>query len=103
MEQFGERLRTAREFLGLTQSQVASTLNMTRNMIVNIENNNRTVKSDELYKFSKLYGVSMEELVSDDNTANDDIQLFARGFENLSDKDKQEIISLIKFKNDFKE
>ena len=103
MKKCGERLRAAREFLGLTQDQVASTLNMTRNMIVNIENNNRAVKSDELYKFSKLYGVSMEELVSDENEVNMDIQLFARGFENLSEKDKQEIINLIKFKNDFKE
>lgn len=103
MKKCGERLRAAREFLGLTQDQVASTLNMTRNMIVNIENNNRAVKSDELYKFSKLYGVSMEELVSGNNDVNMNIQLFARSFENLSDKDRQEIINLIKFKNDFKE
>lgn len=103
MKNCGEKLRAAREFLGLTQDQVASTLNMTRNMIVNIENNNRSVKSDELYKFSKLYGVSMEELVSGENEIDMNIQLFARGFESLSDKDKQEIINLIKFKNDFKE
>ena len=102
MKNTGEKLRAAREFLGLTQEQVASALDMTRNMIVNIENNNRTIKSDELYKFSKLYGISMEEIVSNEKEINLNVPLFARGFETLSDKDQQEILNLIKFKNDYK-
>ena len=102
MKNTGEKLRAAREFLGLTQEQVASALDMPRNMIVNIENNNRTIKSDELYKFSKLYGISMEEIVSDEKEINLNVPLFARGFETLSDKDQQEILNLIKFKNDYK-
>ena len=102
MKNSGDRLKAAREFLGLTQDQVASTLNMTRNMIVNIENNKRTIKSDELYEFSKLYGISMEEIVSDEKEINMNVPVFARGFESLSDKDQQEILNLIKFKNNYK-
>lgn len=102
MKSCGEKLRAAREFLGLTQDQVASTLNLTRNIIVNIENNKRSVKSDELYKFSKLYGVSMEEFVSDEKEIDLTEKIFARGFDTLSEKDKQEIINLIKFKNNYK-
>ena len=98
----GEKLKAAREFLGLTQEQVATTLNMTRNMIVNIENNNRAIKSDELYKFSKLYGISMEEIVSDEKEIDMNVPIFARGFESLSKKDQQEILNLIKFKNNYK-
>ena len=103
MKNCGERLRAAREFLGLTQEQVASTLNLTRNIVVNIENGNRAIKSDELYKFSKLYGITMEEIVSDEKPINMENQVFARGFDSLSEKDKKEIINLIKFKNDYKE
>lgn len=103
MKKIGEKLKAAREYLGLTQEQVASVLEMTRNMIVNIENNNRTVKSEELYKFSKLYGITMEEFVSDDKEINMNIPVFARGFESLSEKDQQEIINLIKFKNTYKD
>ena len=103
MKNCGEKLRAAREFLGLTQDQVASTLNLTRNIIVNIENNKRSIKADELYKFSKLYGITMEEIVSDEKKVDINDQVFARGFNNLSEKDKQEIINLIKFKNDYKE
>ena len=102
MKSCGEKLRAAREFLGLTQEQVASTLDLTRNIIVNIENDNRSIKSDELYKFSKLYGISMEEIVSDEKEIELGNQVFARGFDNLSEKDKQEIINLIKFKNNYK-
>lgn len=98
----GEKLKAAREFLGLTQEQAATALNMTRNMIVNIENNNRAIKSDELYKFSKLYGISMEEIVSDEKEIDMNVPIFARGFESLSKKDQQEILNLIKFKNNYK-
>lgn len=103
MKKSGEKLRAAREFLGLTQDQVASALSMTRNTIVNIENDNRAIKSDELYQFSKLYGISMEEIVSEDKDIDLNIPAFARGFDSLSEKDKQEILNLIKFKNNYKE
>ena len=99
----GEKLKAAREFLGLTQEQVANTLNMTRNMIVNIENNNRAIKSDELYKFSKLYGISMEEIVSNEKEVNMNIPIFARSFVSVSERDQQEILNLIKFKSNYKE
>lgn len=102
MKTCGKKLRNAREYLGLTQDQVASTLNLTRNIIVNIENDKRAIKSDELYKFSKLYGLTMEEIVSDEKEIDLTNQVFARGFDTLSEKDKQEIINLIKFKNEYK-
>ena len=78
MKSCGEKLRAAREFLGLTQEQVATTLNLTRNIIVNIENDNRSVKADELYKFSKLYGITMEEIVSGEKEIdmNNQIQIY---------------------------
>ena len=45
----------------------------------------------------------MEEIVSNEKKIDMSNQIFARGFNNLSKKDKQEIINLIKFKNDYKE
>lgn len=102
MTNYGKKLRAAREFLGLTQDQVASSLNLTRNIIVNIENDKRAIKSDELYKFSKLYGISMEDIVSEKKEIDLKSQVFARGFDTLSEKDKEEIINLINFKNNYK-
>lgn len=44
----------------------------------------------------------MEEIVSDEKEINMNVPVFARGFESLSDKDQQEILNLIKFKNNYK-
>lgn len=99
---YGEKLKIAREFLELTQEQVALILDMTRNQIVNIENNKRTVKPDELYKFSKLYGISMEEIVSNQEIDVNDI-MFEKRFKMLNEKDKKEVINLVNFKINNKE
>ena len=99
---YSEKLKIAREFLELTQDQVASALDMTRNSIVNIENNKRSVKSDELYKFSKLYGISMEEIVSNQEIDVNDI-VFEKRFKMLNEKDKKEVINLVNFKINNKE
>ena len=45
----------------------------------------------------------MEEIVSDEKEIDLNEQIFARGFDKLSEKDKREIINLIKFKNDYKD
>jgi hypothetical protein len=46
----------------------------------------------------------MEEIVSDEKEEiNMDIPVFARSFELLSEKDKKEILNLIRFKNNYKE
>lgn len=44
----------------------------------------------------------MEEIVSDEKEINLNIPVFAGGFQSLSDKDQQEILNLIKFKNNYK-
>lgn len=103
MKKYGKKLKEAREYLGYTQEQVAELLDMTRNMIVNIENDNREVKAEELYKFSKLYGISMEDLSEDDKEISSNSIVFARGFDALSEKDQKEILNLINFKNNYKE
>src|SRR5574344_876205 len=95
MKQYGNKLRSAREFLGLTQEQVAKTLNMTRNMIVNIENNKRTIKPEELLAFSLLYGITMEDIILEEKKIDINNILFIKGFEDLSDHDKKEVLNLI--------
>ena len=103
MRTSGEKLKLARDFLGLTQEQVASTLNLTSTILVNIENDKRIIKPGELLKFSKLYGISVEEIISDEKNVDISTPMFARSYEKLSEKDKQEILNLIKFKNSYKE
>ena len=98
-KKIGERLRKLRKYMGLTQEQVADILGLGRDAILRIEKGDRKIDLQESIDFSKLYSISMDELTAEEHTINSDDIAFARGFKELSEKDKREIISLIDDKN----
>ena len=98
-KKIGERLRKLRKYMGLTQEQVAEILSLGRDAILRIEKGDRKIDLQELMNFSKLYNISMDELTTEEHTINSSDVAFARGFNELSEKDKKEIISLIEYKN----
>ena len=61
-KKIGERLRKLRNYLGLTQEQVASILNLGRDAIIRIEKGERKIDLQELINFTKLYNISLDEL-----------------------------------------
>lgn len=98
-KKIGERLRKLRKYMGLTQEQVAEILSVGRDAILRIEKGDRKIDLQELMNFSKLYNISMDELTMEEHTINSSDVVFAKGFNELSEKDKKEIISLIEYKN----
>ena len=98
-KKIGERLRKLRKYMGITQEQVAEILSVGRDAILRIEKGDRKIDLQELMNFSKLYNISMDELTMEEHTINSSDVAFARGFNELSEKDKKEIISLIEYKN----
>lgn len=98
-KKIGERLRKLRKYMGLTQEQVAEILSVGRDAILRIEKGDRKIDLQELMNFSKLYNISMDELTMEEHTINSSDVAFARGFNELSEKDKKEIINLIEYKN----
>ncbi len=98
-KKIGERLRKLRKYMGLTQEQVAEILSVGRDAILRIEKGDRKIDLQELISFSKLYNISIDELTTEEHTINSSDVAFARGFNELSEKDKKEIISLIEYKN----
>ena len=50
-----ERLREAREYLGLSQDEVATALRLSRPAITNIESGTRKIEAVELEQLSRLY------------------------------------------------
>lgn len=102
MNELGTRLKKAREYLGLTQEDVAKLIGVSRVIITNIEIGTRKVSAEELAKFSKIYGWSMEELLEGEKQE-EKIPMFARTFNELSEEDQEEIINLIKFKKMYKD
>ena len=59
----GERLKSARRALGLTQEAVADRLGFVRTTVVAIEKGERRITPDELFAFAKCYARSVSELV----------------------------------------
>lgn len=103
MRNMNERLKQVRKGLKLSQEFVAKQLGMTRTTIVAIEAGTRKVTTDELTKFSELYGVTIDELLYGDVSEENEVKAFARSFSELSDIDKKEIMNLINFKRRYKE
>ena len=96
-----ERLRNARKYLNLSQEFVALQLGLHRTAITAIELGQRNVSTEELVKFSELYGLSVDELLYGEDTKSE-VKVFARKFEDLSENDKLEIANLIDFKLNLK-
>ena len=101
MKELGGRLKKAREYLGLTQEDVANLMGISRIIITNIEAGTRKVSAEELSKFAKIYGWTMEELLEGERV--ESVPMFARAFSELSEEDQEEIINLMKFKKMYKD
>ena len=97
MEHLGIRLKSLREKTKFTQKEIAKMLGVKRLVITNIENETRKITAEELYLFSKIYGLSMEELYTGE-VKEKKIAKFSRKFEELSNKDQKEVLNFIEFK-----
>lgn len=97
------RLKNLRKLNHLTQEFVAKKMNMNQATIVAIEHNQRKVTSEELKKFSELYGVSLDEIVygkqPDNSTETDSvISTLVKKFSNLPAESQNEVMNFINFK-----
>ena len=97
MENLGKRLKSLREKTRFTQEEIAKMLGVKRLVITNIENGTRKITAEELYFFSKIYGLSMEELYTGEDKEKM-IAKFSRKFYELSNKSQKEVLEFIEFK-----
>ncbi|SHH07883.1 Helix-turn-helix [Butyrivibrio fibrisolvens DSM 3071] len=97
-----ERLKKARKSLKMSQAFVAEQMQLSRPTISAIESGQRKVSAEELARFSKLYGISVDELMYGKISTKGQIDNFTRLFAELSEIDQREILNLIDFKRKFK-
>ena len=93
----GKRLVKAREYLDLSQNQVAAILNITIEEL-QIYEARHYISPVELKPFLKLYRITTKDLYENDK----DITKNIKGFEKLSKQDKKEVFSLLKMLKEFK-
>ncbi|MBR8312484.1 helix-turn-helix transcriptional regulator [Burkholderia dolosa] len=87
-----QRLREAREYVGLSQGDVATALGISRPAVTNIEAGTRKVEAVELDKLSQLYGKTMQFfLTGEPPVENTRVAFLARATHGLSDRDFEEL------------
>ena len=95
-----QRLREAREYVGLSQEHVAQALGLSRPAITNIETGNRRVEAVELDKLATLYRQSVTFLLSGEDAVGampTQVQFLARAVRGLSSRDMEEVARFASF------
>lgn len=90
----GERLREAREYLGFSQDQVASFLDISRSALSLIETGQRKVDALELKKLAGLYKRSVGHFTGEEVeevSFSTDVKHLARKVSELSPDDREEL------------
>jgi len=95
----GCRLRSSREFLGLSQEEVAEHMGLSRPAISNVEAGKRKVSTDELRRFSELYRRPYEYFLGEVSEFPEDETTGAlfRAARELSEGDKAQVLRFAEF------
>lgn len=93
----GERLREARDTLGITQEDAASALRIPRTSIVSIEKGARNVTATELSAMSTLYRRSVPWILGQESSAIDKTTALFRATDALSETDKAQVLRFAQF------
>ncbi len=95
----GERLKQAREYLELSQDEVAKKLNLPRTAISLIESGQRRVDAIELQKFAQLYQRPVSYFTGEIIAAqlSEDVEHLARTATKLSERDREELTRFAEF------
>lgn len=95
-----ERLRQAREYVGLSQEEVATALGISRPAVTNIESGSRKVEATELNTLARMYRRSLEYLLTGRDPAPngpEQLAFLARAVKGLSDRDLDEVARFAEF------
>jgi len=96
----GDRLRSAREYLGFSQEQVATFLSIPRSALSLIEGGQRKVDVLELKKLAELYKRSVGHFTGEEietSGLEGDVKHLARKVADLSSDDREELARFADF------
>ena len=92
-----QRLRDAREYIGLLQEDVAGALDIPRASVSAIESGKRRVSSLELRRLGRLYRRPVAWLLGEEGAAVDMDAPLYRATAALSDQDKEQVLRFAEF------
>jgi DNA-binding XRE family transcriptional regulator len=95
-----QRLREGREYVGLSQEDVAQALGLSRPAVTNIETGSRRVEAIELDRLATLFRQSVTYLLTGEDAVGAvpaQVQFLARATKGLSQKDMEEVARFASF------
>ncbi len=96
--ELGERIREIREYLGLSQSDVAAHLDLQRPAVGAIEAGKRRLTATELKLLAELFRYPVSYLLgTEEEKAPAEIISLARATKNLTEKDRKELLRFAEF------
>jgi len=96
----GARLKSAREYLELSQDEVAKALGLPRTAISMIENGQRKVDAIELKKLAEIYQQPITHFTGEQVAStpmSESVQHLARAAAKLTDTDREELLRFAEF------
>lgn len=96
LEAIGNRISERRKQLNYTQEQIAEKMNVSIQMVSNLERGNKAIKIDNLLKISEILDMSTDYILTGKHTEKD-INSFLNRVSQLSDIDYKMIDMLIEY------
>jgi transcriptional regulator with XRE-family HTH domain len=99
--ELGERLREAREYVGLSQEAVATTLGIPRPSVSGMETGKRKVSTIELQELARLYKRPYSYFLGEEDEewqqAEESARALFRTAKGLSDRDREQVMRFAEF------
>lgn len=98
--ELGKKLKESREYLNLSQDEVAKEVGISRAAISLVESGQRRVEVLELKEFARIYQKSASFFTgqeTEESKFSGEIKHLARAFEGLSEKDREELKRFAEF------
>lgn len=96
-ETLARNIRAEREYLGLSQEDVAAVLGVPRPAISSIENGRRKVSSAELAKLAALFGTSSDRLMGAVRDEEPSVAALFRTAKALTEHDRAQVLRFAEF------
>lgn len=97
-ESIAAKLKEAREYLGLSQQEVADTLKLSRSAVSLIETAQRGIESVELKALAELYQRPIGFFTGEEvETMGGDVAMLAKQVAKLSQQDRDELLRFSEF------
>ena len=93
LSEIGARICNKRKALGYTQEQIAEMMDVSIQMVSNLERGNKSIRIDNLVKLSKILGVSTDYILTGKQSENE----LAEKINNLSERDYKLVAEIIDY------